>query len=205
MKLTLRRLTALFGAALVALAIVIPIPAAAYEGQISVILIETVPAGIDLRCPGGTVLEATVVPADEETSVNNLELIWTLTTAPNAADPDRLVRTTTRTNANGVSHNTIILAPTSTTGTRTITVTAVDPGFGTNTFFATCRARGGQQPGGEELPGAGAQTPPFTGLPGTDALPAGSVDPMPFAMLLGLIALVATIGYVPRLRRRQTR
>jgi hypothetical protein len=200
MTFTTRRLTGILIGAIVALALAIPV--IAYEGQISVILVETHPQpGVDLRCPGGNNLVATVIPAGE-TDVSNLELVWTLTTAPNASDPDRLARTTTRTNANGVSHNVLILAPNSTTGTRTVTVTAVDPGFGTNTFFATCRARGGA--GGEELPAGGAATPPFTGLPGTDSLPAGTADPMPFAFLVGLIILVATVGFAPRLRRRPT-
>jgi hypothetical protein len=195
MKIKFRRSGALVLGAVLALIMVVPI-ALAYEGQIEVILVETNPPGLQLRCPGGTNLTATLVPGGEGADVKNVELHWTLTGG------GRLARTTTKTNANGVSHNTVILPPGSTSGPRTVTVTAVDPGFGTNTFFATCPARG--QPGGGELGAGGQQTPPFTGLPGTDALPAGKTDFLPFALIVGLAVLFATIGIVPRVRRRLT-
>jgi hypothetical protein len=194
MRLKIRRSGVILLGAIMALAIAVPAAVIAYEGQIHQIDIETNPPGMQLRCPGGTNLTATVIPEDEETSVKGITLTWTVTGG------GRLARTTTKTNANGVSHNTLILPPGSSSGPREVTVVASDPGVGSNTFFAQCPSRGR----GGELGAGGQQTPPFTGLPGTDALPAGKMDYLPLALIVALAALVATIGVLPRMRRRQT-
>jgi hypothetical protein len=193
MRIRLRRSGALLGGLLLALVIAAPI-ALAYEGVITAILVETNPPGLDLRCPGGTNLTATLVASDEETDISNIELTWTVTGG------GRLQHSTTTTNESGVSHNVLNLGTDSTSGDRVVTVTTADGAHGSNTFSATC-AEGGV--GGVEH-GAGGQTPPFTGLPNTETLPGGTTDVMPFALIIGLAVLFATIGMIPRLRRRLT-
>jgi hypothetical protein len=192
MRMTFRRLIALFVAALVALAIVIPLPAAAYEGEPPVLVIVT--PQTQVRCPGGTVFRATVL-GPSGTGVPDVTLTWTLT-SPDSND--RLARTPTKTNANGLSTNTLIVRPGFTPGTRTVTATATDPAGGTGTATVSCPAAGAV--GGVEE-GAGA-TPPFTGLPGTDVAP-GTATIEPYGLLAALIALFAAIGLAPRILRRR--
>jgi hypothetical protein len=185
----------------VALALSIPaaLPIAAYRGEIPTNVQVTVRGRV--HCPGTTQLRARVL-GPSGTPVPRARLVWTITATP---DPtDRLTHAQTRTNSQGISNNGFHVGRARRNGDRTIFVQAyaengTPGGNDTVTIHVTSCRRGGQ----EEGAGGAAATPPFTGLPGTDMASGESLPSEWYLILAALTLIVATIGFIPRIRRRR--